>query len=69
MADPSVAQWLYRAAEAQELADAMSDPEARLLMLGIAAGYERLAEHATARRKRQKDISSLLSPPRHQDAS
>jgi hypothetical protein len=47
----------------------MSDPEARVLMLGIAAGYERLAEHATARRKRQKDISSLLSPPHHQAAS
>jgi len=63
MADPSVAQWIYRAAEAEGLADTMSDPEAKRLMFGIAAGYERLAEHASARKERQKDVDALLSPP------
>jgi hypothetical protein len=61
MADPSVAQWIYRAAEAEGLADTMSDPEAKRLMFGIAAGYERLAEHASARKERQKDVDATLS--------
>jgi hypothetical protein len=69
MADPSVAQWIYCAAEAEGLADVMNDPDAKRLMLGIAAGYERLAEHAAARRKREGDISSLFSPLRRQDAA
>ena len=69
MAGPSVAQWIYRAAEAEGLAEKMSDPEAKSLMLRIADAYEGLAEHATARRKRQKDFSNLLSPPRRQAAA
>jgi hypothetical protein len=62
MADPSVAQLIYRAAEAQGLADTMNDPEAKRLMLGVASAYERLAEHAAAR-KRRHDIGSLPPSP------
>jgi hypothetical protein len=62
MADPSLAQWMYRAAEAEGLVEAMSDPEAKRLMFGVAAAYERLAEHAAAPRKRQRDIDSVLPP-------
>ena len=39
-------QWLARAAEARAVAERMRDPFARATMLGIAAGYERLATHA-----------------------
>ena len=62
MAGPSVAQWIYRAAEDEGLADAMSDPAAKRLMFSIAAGYERLAEHASARKERQKDVDALIAP-------
>ena len=66
MADPSVAQWIYRAAEAEGLADTMSDPEAKRLMFGIAAGYERLAEHASARKEsaegRRRSTLSAMPP-------
>jgi hypothetical protein len=62
MADPSVALWIYRAAEALGLADTMTDPEAKRLMLGVVAGYERLAEHAAAR-KRREDTNTLPPPP------
>jgi hypothetical protein len=41
----------------------MSDPEAKRRMFLIAAGYEGLAEHAAARRKREKETSSPLYPP------
>jgi len=42
--DPEL--WRKRAAEARAIADGMSDAEARLKMLGVAASYERLAERA-----------------------
>ena len=52
MAGPSVAHWIYRAAEAEGLADTMSDPEAKRLMFGIAAGYEKRCEaHLRAERR------------------
>jgi hypothetical protein len=54
MAEPSVAQWIYRAAEALGVADTMRDPEAKLVMLEITAGYQRLAEHAAARKQQNK---------------
>ena len=43
------AHWRARAAEARALAEAMRDPEAHRAMLGIAAGYERLAGAAERR--------------------
>ena len=55
MADPSVAQWRYRAAEAEGLADVMSDPTAKRIMLMIAVGYHRLAEHAASQQRRERD--------------
>jgi hypothetical protein len=40
-------QWLVRAEEARLDAAAMNDPQAKRMMLVMAAGYERLAAHAT----------------------
>jgi hypothetical protein len=41
--------WRARAQEALALAEQMRDPEARRIMMEIAAGYERLAARAHAR--------------------
>ena len=40
------AQWLAKAQEAREYAAVMRDAGARHTMLMIAAGYEKMAEHA-----------------------
>jgi len=44
--------WLERAEEARSLADQLSDPESRRMMLRIAEDYERLANHARRRTSR-----------------
>jgi hypothetical protein len=44
-------RWMALAAEARAVADEMTDPQARQVMLKIAEGYERLARRAEARRK------------------
>jgi len=41
--------WLQRASEARAIAGQLTDAKARLTMLGIARGYERLATRAEAR--------------------
>ena len=41
--------WQERAAEARAIAEQFKDPEARLYMLQIAHGYDRLAAHAQSR--------------------
>jgi hypothetical protein len=46
-------RWRTLAREARALADEMTDPEARQLMLQVAAGYELLAQHARAREDRK----------------
>jgi hypothetical protein len=51
--DPS-ARWRVLAEEALTAADQMTDPEAKVILLTIAQGYERLAQRAEAR-KAQKD--------------
>ena len=43
---PDAEYWLERAGEARMLAAGMTLLEARLEMLKIAAGYERLAKHS-----------------------
>jgi hypothetical protein len=51
MSDPDLtntAQWLYKAKEARDLAEVMRDQKAKRMMLNIAAGYERLAEHVAS---------------------
>jgi hypothetical protein len=53
MADPSHALWIYRAAEAEGLADVMSAPTAKRIMLMVAIADRRLAEHAAAQRRRE----------------
>lgn len=47
-------RWRSLAAEARVLAGNMTDAEARRLMLSIAAGYDLLADHAKARKVREK---------------
>lgn len=42
----TVAEWLARADEARKLASSLPDTTARETMLGIAAGYEKLARYA-----------------------
>jgi hypothetical protein len=41
-------QWLIRAEDARLDAAAMNDPQAKRMMLVMAAGYERQAEHAVS---------------------
>jgi hypothetical protein len=41
--------WRSRAEEARSLAEEMTDLEARAMMLRIAEGYDRLAQHAEGR--------------------
>ena len=41
--------WRDRAEDARRMAEDMADPEAKRMMLGIASGYDRLAEHAEQR--------------------
>ena len=47
----SPSRWWALAAEARTVADEMTDPKAREIMLKIAEGYERLARRAEARKK------------------
>jgi hypothetical protein len=47
--------WRERAEEARVHAEAMTDPEAKRTMLGIAAEYERLAELAEERTEKRPD--------------
>ena len=51
------AHWRARAAEARAIAGAMRDPEAHRAMLGIAAGYERLADAALRREAGTDDVA------------
>jgi hypothetical protein len=46
--DP-VQRWRALADEARMIAGQMTDPQARLILLTIARGYDRLAERAAAR--------------------
>jgi hypothetical protein len=47
MLEPHTAgYWLVRAEDARTTAEQMHDPSAKRMMLGIAAGYEKLARHA-----------------------
>ena len=48
--DPA-ARWRVLAAEARAVAEEMTDPQARLILLTIARSYERLAERAQTRSK------------------
>ena len=43
------AHWRDRAEEARRIAEEMVDPDAKRMMLNIAAGYDRLAQHAETR--------------------
>ncbi len=44
---PSSAEWLTRAAETRQLADTMTDVVVCRTLLMIAAGYEKMARHAS----------------------
>jgi hypothetical protein len=45
--------WRARAEEARTVAEQLTDPESKSTMLRIAGDYERLAEHAELRARRQ----------------
>jgi hypothetical protein len=47
-------RWRERAEEVRSIADQLTDPEARRVMLEIAAGYERLARRADLRNTNKK---------------
>jgi len=44
-----VEHWWSRAEETRTIAEIMTDPEARQIMIDIAEGYDRLAERAVER--------------------
>jgi hypothetical protein len=46
--DPAL-RWRALADEARTIADQMTDPQQKLILLTIARGYDRLAERAAAR--------------------
>ena len=48
--------WLDRAEEARRQAEEMTHPPAKREMLVIAAGYERLAQHAEERTRRLQPV-------------
>jgi hypothetical protein len=49
MATPTTpAQWLARAADARATADTMHDAVTKRTMLGVAAGYEKMARYAAS---------------------
>jgi hypothetical protein len=50
--DPAL-RWRALADEARSIAGQMTDPQAKLILLTIARGYERLAERAVARSARR----------------
>ena len=47
-------RWRSLAAEARALAEEMTDPQARQIMLSIASSYDRLAIRAKAHKDRDK---------------
>lgn len=49
--DP-VLHWQALAEEARAIADQMTDPQAKLILLTIARGYDRLAQRAATRQAR-----------------
>ena len=54
MRQPDKEHWMERAREAYSEAQELTRPEAKQLMLEIAAGYQRLAQLADERTARQK---------------
>lgn len=50
-------RWQALADEARTIADQMTDPQQKLVLLTIARGYERLAERAAARSARTEPDS------------
>jgi hypothetical protein len=55
---PDEEYWLKRAREAYAQAGRMTHPEAKRMMLEIAAGYQRLAQSTEERTGRKKPRSS-----------
>jgi hypothetical protein len=54
------AHWRARAEESRVLADQMNDPESKRTMLGIADGYDRMAERAEERMVVSGTVAALV---------
>jgi hypothetical protein len=59
---PDEREWLERAREARLQADQLTTPDAKRIMLEIAAGYQRLAQYAEERTGRRKPRSIARFP-------
>jgi hypothetical protein len=59
---PDEREWLERAREARLQADQLTTPDAKRIMLEIAAGYQRLAQYAEERTGRRKPRSIVRFP-------
>jgi hypothetical protein len=55
--------WLERAGRARHVAEGMTDPELKRMMLGVADGYERLAKRADERTQRRFRVLDIGNPP------
>jgi hypothetical protein len=53
--------WRERAEEARTIADQLSDPESKRMILRIAEDYLRMAEHAARRAKRAPSNNRSLT--------
>jgi hypothetical protein len=51
--------WLDRAEKARNVAESMTDPVLKRMMLDVAAGYERLAKRAAERRQSLSSLAGL----------
>ena len=56
MQSPTAAEWLARAEEARVMAEQMTGPLSRQTMIGISAGYYRLARIAAARERAEQVV-------------
>jgi hypothetical protein len=59
---PDEPDWLERAREVRLQADQLTTPDAKRIMLQIAAGYQRLAQYAEERTGRRKPRSIARFP-------
>lgn len=55
-------RWRLLALEALTIAEQMSNPETKAIMLDIAVGYDRLAEHAEKHARILREVAEITDP-------